>query len=108
MEIKAVDGKLSLASKFGPVAVGFAIGAGVIFVPMFLLMGLLYSFAPAGVDQNGQPFSPAMMVFPMVIIVPLIVAMQGVMIGGLVMLGLTIYRKWGNIRVTSLRQTPGS
>jgi hypothetical protein len=105
MEIKAVDGQLSLASMFGPVAVGYAIGAGVIFVPMFLLMGLLFSFAPAGVDQNGQPFSPAMMVLPMVIMVPFIVAMQGVMMGGLVMLGLAIYRKWGKLRVTAVRET---
>lgn len=63
-------------------------------------------FAPAGVDQNGQSFSPAMMVLPMVIMVPFIVAMQGVMMGGLVMLGLTIYRKWGTLRVIAVRETP--
>ncbi|MBL8538290.1 MAG: hypothetical protein JNM59_12865 [Hyphomonadaceae bacterium] len=106
MEIKAVDGKLSLSSLFGPVAAGYAIGAGVIFVPMFLLMGLLISFAPAGVDQNGQAVSPATMVLPMVVMVPFIVVMQGVMIGGLVMLGLAIYRNWGTLRVASVRETP--
>lgn len=108
MEIKAVEGKLSLASMFGPVAVGYAIGAGVIFVPMFLLTGLLFSFAPAGVDQNGQPFSPATMILPMVVMVPFIVALQGVMIGGLVTLGLAIYRRWGKLRVIAVRETPES
>jgi hypothetical protein len=107
MEIKAVDGKLSLASLFGPVAVGYGIGAGIIFVPMFLLVGLLSSFAPM-TAQNGQTVSPAMMVLPMVIMVPFIVALQGVMFGGLVMLGLAIYRKWGTLRVTSVRETPES
>ena len=106
MEIKAVDGKLSVTSLFWPVAVGYGIGAGVFFVPMFLLAGLLVSFAPAGVDQNGQSFSPAIMVLPMVIMVPFIVAMQGVMMGGLVMLGLAIYRKWGTLRVIAVRETP--
>jgi hypothetical protein len=105
MEIKTIDGKLSVTSLFWPVAVGYGIGAGVFFVPMFLLMGLLMSFAPAGVDQNGQSFNPAMVFLPMVIMVPFIVAMQGVMMGGLVMLGLTIYRKWGTLRVTAVRET---
>jgi hypothetical protein len=92
MEIKVVDGKLSLASMFGPVAVGYVIGAGVIVVPMFLMMGLLFSLGPAVVDQDGQPVSLGTIVLPMVLMVPFIVAMQGVMIGGLVMLGLAIYR----------------
>lgn len=77
MEIKAVDGKLSVTSLFWPVAVGYGIGAGVFLVPMFLLVGLLMSFVPAGVDQNGQSLDPAMMVVPMVIMVPFIVAMLG-------------------------------
>jgi hypothetical protein len=106
MEIKAVDGKLSIGSLFGPVAIGYAIGAGVIFLPMFLLMGLLFAFSPGFVDQNGQNVSGAAMALPMIIMVPFIVVMQGVMFGGLVLLGLAIYRKWGTLRVTSVRETP--
>lgn len=55
MEIKTVDGKLSLASLFGPVAVGYGIGAGVIFVPMFLLMGLLSLFARRALIRTANP-----------------------------------------------------
>jgi hypothetical protein len=106
MEIKAVDGRLSLGSLFGPVAVGYGIGAGVIFIPMFLLIGLLSLFAPAGVDQNGQTVSASAMFLPMILIVPFILAMQAVMFGGLIMLGLSIYRTWGTLRVTSVRETP--
>jgi hypothetical protein len=38
--------------------------------------------------------------------VPFILAMQAVMFGGLIMLGLSIYRLWGTLRVTSVRETP--
>lgn len=105
MEIRAVDGKLSLGSLFGPVAVGYGIGAGVIFMPMFLLMGVMFSFVPV-VDQVGQPVNGAIMILPMVVMVPIILVMQGAMFGGLVMLGLAIYRKWGTLRVTSVREVP--
>lgn len=106
MEIKAVDGKLSLGSLFGPIAVGYGVGAGVIFIPMFLLIGLLSFFAPTAVDQSGQSISPSAVMLPMIIMVPFILAMQAVMFGGLVLLGLAIYRKWGKLRVISVRETP--
>ncbi len=108
MEIKSVNGKLSVGSLFGPVAVGYAIGAGVIFLPMFLLMGILFSFSPGFVDQSGQNVSAAMFVLPMIIMVPFIVVMQGVLMGGLVLLGLAIYRKWGTLHVVAVRETPDS
>jgi len=106
MEIKAVDGKLSIDSLFVPIAVGYVIGAGVIFLPLFLLMGLLFAFSPAGMDQNGQAVSGAAMALPMIIMVPFILAMQSVMFGGLILLGLAIYGKWGTLRVTSVRESP--
>lgn len=105
MEIKAVDGKLSLGSLFAPIAVGYGVGAGVIFIPMFLLIGLLSLFGPAGVDQSGQPVNTSAMMLPMVVMVPFILAMQAVMFGGLVLLGLAIYRTWGTLRVISVRET---
>lgn len=106
MEIKAVDGKLSVSSLFGPVAVGYGIGAGAIFLPMLLLFGLLSLFAPAGVDQNGQTVSTSAMLLPAFIMVPFILAMQAVMFAGLIILGLSIYRMWGTLRVTTVRETP--
>ncbi len=47
-----------------------------------------------------------MIMLPMVVMIPIIVVMQGVMMSGLVLLGLAIYRKWGTLRVTSVRETP--
>lgn len=105
MNIKVVDGKLSIGSLFVPVVAGYAIGAGAIFLPMALLTGLLIALSPGVVDQNGQAVSGAAMGLPMIIMVPVIVVIQGVMIGGLVLLGLVIYRNWGTLRVTHVRET---
>ncbi len=105
MEIKVVDGKLSITSLFAPVAVGYAVGAGVIFLPVFLLFGIVGSFMPA-IDQSGQSVSGAAIFLPMIIMVPFMLLMQSVMFGGLIMLGLAIYRKFGKIEVTSVRETP--
>jgi len=106
MEIKVVDGNLTLTSLFAPVAVGYAIGAGVIFLPMFLLMTPLMLMSPGMVDQSEQAVSGAIFVFAPLIMLPLILIMQSVMFGGLIMLGLAIYRKWGAIRVVSVRELP--
>jgi hypothetical protein len=101
MEIKAVDGKLSVVTLFGPVAVGYGIGAAVIFLPMFLFMGLLIAFTPEFSSQNsGGP----LIMLPMIIMVPIIVVMQGVMAAGFVILGLAIYRRWGTVRVVSVKE----
>ncbi len=96
MEIKAVDGQLSLSSLFKPVAFGYAIGMGVIFIPMFLLMIPIMMFSPGVEDQSGQLVTGSLPIFlmmvPMIIMVPVILAMQGVMIGGAIIMGLAIYR----------------
>jgi hypothetical protein len=105
MQIKVVDGKLSLTSLFAPVAVGYGVGAGLIFLPAFLLVGLVGSFAPV-VDQSGQTISGAAIFLPMVIMVPFILLMQSVIFAGLIMLGLAVYRRFGKIEVTSVRETP--
>jgi hypothetical protein len=63
------------------VAVGYGVGAGLIFIPCFLLMGLLMSAVPGVVDQSGHILSGGARVLPMVIVVPFVVAMQGVMFG---------------------------
>ncbi|MEZ6022680.1 MAG: hypothetical protein R3C16_04535 [Hyphomonadaceae bacterium] len=106
MKIKVVDGTVSIGSLFAPVAVGYGIGAGVIFVPMFLLMGVIFALSPGTVDQNGEPVSGVAMALPMIVMLPLVLAMQAVMFGGLSVLGLAIYRTWGTLGVTSVRETP--
>lgn len=103
MEIKVIDGKLSLGSLFKPIAFGYAIGMGVIFIPFFLLMLPMFLFSPGVVDQSGQmvtgPGPILAMMAPMFIMIPIILAMQGVMIGGAILLGLVIYRTRWPVRV---------
>jgi len=110
MEIKAINGKLSLGSMFKPIAFGYAIGMGVIFIPFFLLMLPMFLFSPGVVDQGGQlvtgPGPILMMIAPMFIMIPIILAMQGVMIGGAILLGLAIYRSRWPLRVVVEGDTP--
>jgi|GEM_PF-681226 len=103
MEIKTVDGNLSLGSLFKPIAVGYAIGMGVIFIPMFLLMLPMFVFSPGVQGQDGQLVTGAgpilAMMMPMFVMIPIILAVQGLIIGGAILLGLSIYRTRRPIRV---------
>ena len=108
MIIKSVDGQLGSTSFFKPVAIGFILGAAVFFVPMLLLMALMGIVTVATGDAGGpeaggtSPLSHIMLGFVMV---PLILVMQSVMFGGLVVLGLSIYRIKRPILVSNYTQS---
>jgi hypothetical protein len=103
VEIKAVDGNVSLSSLYKPIAFGYAIGMGVIFIPMFVLMLPILVFSPGVQDQGGHLVTGAgpilAMMAPMIVMVPIILALQGLLIGGAIVLGLAIYRTRRPIRV---------
>jgi hypothetical protein len=105
VEIKAVDGNVSLSSLYKPIALGYAIGMGVIFIPMFLLMLPMFVFSPGVQDQSGHlvtgPGPILAMMAPMIVMIPIILAMQGLMIGGAILLGLAIYRTRRPIRIVT-------
>jgi len=100
MEIRAVDGKLSLGSLFGPVALGYLLGAGMIFVDRVLSLSCRRRSLRKALPVDRK-FSLAM-----VVMAPFILIMQSVMLSGLIMLGPSIYRKWGKLDVVSVRETP--
>ena len=105
MEIKARDGYVSLGSLYKPIAVGYVIGMGVVFLPMFLLMLPMLVFSPGVQDQSGQlvtgPGPILAMIAPMIVMIPLILALQGLLIGGAILLGLAIYRTRHPIRIVT-------
>ena len=111
MEIKAVDGNLSLGSLYRPIALGYAIGMGVIFIPLFLLMLPILVFSPGVQDQSGHlvtgPGPILAMMAPMLVMIPIILVLQGLIIGGVILLGLAIYRARRPIRVVSDGNTRG-
>lgn len=105
MEIKAVEGQLSLVSLLKLFATGYTIGMGVIMIPIILLMFPMFMFSPGLEDHSGQlvtgPLPILLEVAPIIALTPIIIVMQGVMIGGAIILGLAIYRTRRPIRVIS-------
>jgi hypothetical protein len=87
---------------FKLVATGYFLGAGAIFLPLFALVTVLFMAAGVPPLVNGEPvegsgrFLAALM--PMIML-PVILALQAVMFGGLAVLGLWVYCKRRPIRV---------
>lgn len=104
MELRTVGGRLKLDGVFKLVATGYAIGAGVILVPMFALVTLVSFASSAPMKVNGQVVeggaAQAFVILPLVM-VPIIVAMQAATFGGLTVFGLWLYQKRRPLRVVA-------
>lgn len=109
MEIYVIDGQLRPAGAFKLVAVGYLLGAGVIFVPFFVLGSLLLVAAGAPMTVNGQVVEGAggalAALLPMIML-PLVLGIQALMLGGLAVLGLWLYSKRRPIRVVQTSNAP--
>jgi hypothetical protein len=101
MKLQSVDGNLSSGNFFKPVAIGYVIGMGVFFLPIILMTIPMMILMP-GVEGESQSMSMAL---SGLIMVPFILILQSVMFGGLVVLGLSIYRLRWPIRITNKTQT---
>ncbi len=104
MELRTVGGRLKLGSAFRMVATGYLVGAGAIFVPLFGLVSvtLLATGAPAAMNgevvEGGARVVTILMPF---VLLPLILAGQSLIFGGVIVLGLALYRTRRPIRVTA-------
>ena len=102
MELRAEGGQLKPGAAFKLVATGYFLGAGVIFIPMFALVGVISLAAGVPPTMNGQEVEGGVgmlvAILPL-IMVPIILAMQAVMLGGLAVFGLWLYTKRRPIRV---------
>jgi len=101
MELRTVNGRLRLDGAFKMVATGYLVGASVIFVPFFLLIFVILVVAGAFAPSGGAAASPGgpLAAFIPFLMFPFIIAMQSVMIGGLVVFGLWLYQMRRPIRV---------
>jgi Flp pilus assembly pilin Flp len=102
MELRTTSGQLDLGGAFRLVATGYFFGAGAIFIPLFALItvvmvaaGVPGTFNDTVVEGGGSRF---VAVLPL-IMMPVILAIQAVMFGGLAVLGLWLYTRWKQIRV---------
>lgn len=98
MELRVLGGQLKLGSAFRLIAIGYGIGAGVISIPIFAiasLLGAMGQFAGAPVSS----IAGGVLAFAPLIMLPVILGLQSLMIGGLVVFGLWVYRKWRPLQI---------
>lgn len=102
MELRTVGGRLKLDSTFKMVATGYVVGAGVIFLPLIILVTLVNFAAGGPMTVNGEVVEGGgFLTFLPIVMVPVILAMQALMFGGLVTLGLWLFQMRWPIRVVS-------
>jgi len=112
MELRVKEnGQLSLGSAYKMIAKGYVIGAGgfvaIFMIPMFIIF-LIGALSGQPMSVNGEmttgwaAYTPMLMMFVMF---PVIVGLQAIMFGGMVVLGLVVYRQFRPINV---KFPPGS
>lgn len=102
MELRTKGGLLKPGGAFKLVATGYFLGAGLIFLPLFALVTMIFIAAGVPPLVNGEPVegSGAVLAFFLpLIMLPVVLAMQAVMFGGLAVIGLWLYTKRRPIRV---------
>jgi len=67
------------------IVIGYAIGAGILFLPLFILSGFQALAAQADIGLVRA--------LGFLVLLPIILVLQGAIIGGLVLLGLWVLRK---------------
>ncbi len=102
MELRTKDGQLKPGGAFKLVATGYFLGAGVIFLPLFALVAVITLAAGVPPTVDGQPAEGGggvLFAVLTLIMVPVVLAMQAVMLGGMAVLGLWLYQMRRPIRI---------
>ena len=81
MNIYINNNKVTGKSLFKTIWLGWVIGVSTIFIPIFIFAG--FSAGPALFKEDPNPFMFAL-------IIPIVVALQGVFIGAVILLGLKL------------------
>ena len=95
MKLYVRNGKISPASFFKFVFVGVLIGEGLIVGIPFILMSILMMSAGAPIEGNIP--TEILWLFPLM--VPVIVGGHALMFGGMILLGLWIYSRFGKLEI---------
>ena len=97
MKIRASGGSPELASLYRVVTIGYVIGAGALFL-IPTILAVTFGGLGSATSSPGQS-TPSPFLF--VLLVPIVLGMQSLIFGGIVILGLAIYRRWRPIAVVS-------
>jgi len=107
MKIIVRDGKIQAGQIFKLSALGYVLGAGLIFIPVFVLATIFTVMAissgmPAQVNGAQVTGGLAMVagIMPLIVL-PFVLAIQSVIFGGLITLGLWLYTRRRSIEVIS-------
>ena len=94
MKLRVRNGQFEAVALFKFVFVGVLLGEGIIFIPFFLIIFGAMALSGAPIQGNApQVF------WLLPIMVPLIVAMHALMFGGMIVLGLWLYRLRGKLEI---------
>lgn len=94
MELRTLDGQLKPGGVLKIVATGYLIGAGAI---AFSVLALMEMFGASPVTSDG----PIVKAVVLLTVVPLVLAVQGLMLGGLVVFGLWLLQRGWDLRVVA-------
>lgn len=95
MDLKTRNGTLSPGGVFKLVAVGFFIGAGLLVLPIVVLLTLL-SLVVLGEVWQGYDL---LVMVGRIVLTPVILAAEAILLGGLTALGVWLYQKRRPIRL---------
>ncbi len=111
MNLKIRDGQLTLGSVFKIVIVGWACFGGVFVGGIFLLL-VIIAAVTGQMTVNGEVVygrSAALgAMAPMILFLPLVIAVQGVIFGAFITMGAALYRLRRPLSVTAEVTTPSS
>lgn len=103
MNLKIRDGQLTLGSVFKLVAISWACFGVIVIGGLFLLM-LLIGLASGSMSVNGDMVqgrgAVLVAMIPMVILLPIVVAIQALIFGGFVTIGAALYRQRRPLSIT--------
>jgi hypothetical protein len=104
MQLRTVDGKLTLGSVYKVIVWGWLISWSVFMVPIFLLI-VVGATLSGQMSVNGEMVYGSGQIFvqllPMIILLPIIIVMHAFMFGGMITLGVWIYRHFRPLTVTA-------
>ena len=104
MQLRTVDGKLTLGSVYKIVVWGWAIGWGVIFIP-FILIFAIGATLSGKISWNGEMIYGSgevfMHVLPFLLLPLVAIVFHAFTFGGLIALGVLIYRRFRPLPVVA-------
>ena len=104
MQLRTVDGKLTLGSVYKVIVWGWLVSWGIIFIPVFYIF-TIFSIISGQVTFNGEMINGHAAVFahlwPFLLLPPIVVVMHAFMFGGFITFGVWIYRHWRPLTVTA-------